>query len=69
MADRFAIRYDEHGVQLHNDYIGAIAAGVLRFWTLRGVTLDHPEHIYGLIHRDRKSLLYWEKTLKKEGLL
>jgi len=67
--DRFAIQYDERGVQLYNDYIGAIAAGIIRYWEKRNVKLDYPEHAYGLIHRDRELLIEWERRLRKEGLL
>ena len=67
--DRFTIQYDEHGVQLHNNYIARIALGIVRFWSRRGTPLDYPEHVYGMICRDRKVLQIWEKKLKEEGLL
>ena len=67
--DRFAIQYDEHGVQLHNDYIGAIAAGIIRYWEKRKIPVAAPHLLYGMIHKDRATLIYWERVLKEEGLL
>ena len=67
--DRFSIQYDERGVQLHNDYIGKIADGIVEFWKRRETRVHHPEQIYGMICYDRKILLLWEAQLKKEGLL
>lgn len=69
MKDRFAIEYDEHGVQLHNDYIDKIAKGIREYYTRRNVKLDAPEETYGMIHCNKAVLEYWERKLKKEGLL
>lgn len=67
--DRFSIQYDERGVQLHNDYIGAIAAGIIRYWEKRKIPVYAPHLLYGMIHKDRATLIHWEQVLKKEGLL
>lgn len=67
--DRFTIQYDERGAQEHNLCIGNIAKGVNKYWERRGLPLDHPEHTYGMLCHDRELLLYWERVLKKEGLL
>lgn len=67
--DRFAIQYDEQGVQLYNDYIGAIVAGIKRYWEKRKIPVTAPHLLYGMIHKDRETLIYWEQILKKEGLL
>lgn len=67
--DKFAIQYDERGVELHNDYIGAIAAGIIRYWDKRKIPAAAPHLLYGMIYRDRATLIYWERVLKKEGLL
>ena len=67
--DRFTIHYDERGVQLHNDYIGAIAAGIVKYWEKRNITFARESPIYGIIHRDKKVLEAWEQILQKEGLL
>lgn len=67
--DRFSIKYDERGVQLHNDYIGAIADGISRYWQKRKIRVEAPHLLYGMIHKDRATLIYWERVLKEEGLL
>lgn len=67
--NRFEILYDEQGGQLHNDYIGAIAARIEEYYRRQGIKLDNPSHIYGLIHRDENLLETWENILEKQGLL
>ena len=67
--NKFEILCDERGGQLHNDYIGKIAASIEEYYRRQGIKLDNPSHIYGLIHRDKKLLEVWENILKKEGLL
>lgn len=67
--DRFAIEHDEHGVQLHNDYIDKIARGINEYWKRHGFNLGAPEQTYGMIHRDRRVLEYWERELQKEGII
>lgn len=67
--DRFTIQYDEHSVQLHNDYIDKIVKGIIEYYRRKNITLDAPEHCYGLLHRDRQILKIWERILQKEGIL
>ena len=69
MTDRFAIKYDERGIQLHNDYIGKIAQGINTYYKRQGSPLYHPEHTYGIIHKHRHVLEVWEKILAEKGLL
>jgi len=66
--DRFAIQYDDRGVQLHNDYIGKIADAIVRYYAARKITMNS-KLTYGMIHCDRKLLECWEKILIEEGLL
>ena len=67
--DRFTIQYDEHGVQLHNDYIDKIVNGIIEYYRRKNITLDAPEQCYGLLHRDRELLKAWERILTKERIL
>ena len=69
MADRFEIKYDERGRQLHNEYIGRIAAGIIEYDKRHNIPVDNPDHIYGMIHKHRLLLEFWEDILTGEGLL
>lgn len=69
MNNRFAITYNEQGVQLHNSYIDRIVKGIVEHDRRCGIKIDRPNELYGLIHRDEKCLLFWERVLVKENLL
>ena len=67
--DRFAIVHKANGVQLCNEYILKIANAINKYQSDRGITLDNPNHTYGMICNNAKLLTIWESILSANGYI
>lgn len=67
--DRFAIKFDEKGCQLHNTYIEHICKGIIEYNRRRNITVEKPQLLYGMLHTDRKILEIWEKILQEAKII
>ena len=69
MEDRFEIKRNKRGVQMHNMYIQQIIDGIIKYDTDRGIIVEKPDCLYGMLYTNKEVLVIWEEELKREGYL